>query len=87
MAGAGAGLDFANLTIPFGASTISSLLNFLRKSMPSKMSVLCGSMIIRPTCSSPSKCTIPRHVSFVCVVPSARVMGTVPCNINPTGKA
>ncbi len=85
--GAGAGADLISFTVPLGASTTSFLSNFLKKSMPTKISVLCHSIIIRPTLDLPLKCTSPRHVSFVWLVPSAKVIGIVPLKISPTGNA
>jgi hypothetical protein len=43
--------------------------------------------MIMPTSWAPSKWIKPKHVSFVWVLPSANVIGIVPCNNRPIGKA
>ncbi len=63
--GGGADLDLIRVTLPLGASTTSFLSNLRRKSIPTKISVLCHSIIIKPTSDLPPKCTSPKHVSFV----------------------
>jgi hypothetical protein len=85
--GGGADLDLIRVILPLGASTTSFLSNLRRKSIPTKISVLCHSIIIRPTSDLPSKCNFPRHVSFVWVLPSAKVIGVVPLKMRPTGNA
>jgi hypothetical protein len=63
------------------------LLNVRRNSIPTKTSVFCHSTMMIPASCFPSKLISPRHVNLVCVLPSANVIGVVPRNSKPIGKA